>query len=533
MAVKLTPSTSLFRNTDTSGPQPWLTLGTELDAPADPPVDPLPSAPAPLRLTTLIAAIVTPAAPVVDLNGAAGGTSATLDYTENQSLTPIAPGATVTDADSANFDTGVLTVAFTANGTADDRLQIKDGGTGIGRISVSETDVYYDFGHVDANNFPVGPELIGSYSGGTDGFTPLSVALNANATPTATQALVEAIGYFNISNAPSTAPRTVTYTLTDESGHASNPVTATINVTAVVDPPVVNGDTFGTDENVPLSGNLFADNGGGNDYSPDGTPLQITAINGSAAAVGQQIVLPSGATLIVNADGSFTYNPNGAFDSLVPSSSGASNTFGTDSFTYSTTGGGGATAQVFINGVESAGDIYKGSSGNDTITGSGNSDFFLVQQGVAPFPASHDTVNGLGGNDTFYFGGALISADVVDGGPGTDQIAIQGNYTGGNALTLGTGVVSVESLAILPGSDTRFGDPGTNSYSYDVTTQDVNVAAGAQLVVDANRLRVGENFTFNGTAETDGSFFIYGGLGTDDLHGGARNDVFLFGTDGS
>jgi hypothetical protein len=38
-----------------------------------------------------------------------------------------------------------------------------------------------------------------------------------------------------------------------------------------------------------------------------GSPLQITAVNGSAQDVGKAITLASGATLTVNADGSFTY----------------------------------------------------------------------------------------------------------------------------------------------------------------------------------------------------------------------------------
>jgi Ca2+-binding RTX toxin-like protein len=52
---------------------------------------------------------------------------------------------------------------------------------------------------------------------------------------------------------------------------------------------------------------------------------------------------------------------------------------------------------------------------------------------------------------------------------------------------------------------------------------------GVQMTVDANRLRVGEDFTFNGSAETDGKFFIYGGGGTDNLLGGSGNDTFYFG----
>ncbi|HEX8308565.1 MAG TPA: M10 family metallopeptidase C-terminal domain-containing protein [Allosphingosinicella sp.] len=168
----------------------------------------------------------------------------------------------------------------------------------------------------------------------------------------------------------------------------------------------------------------------------------------------------------------------------------------------------------------------RGSSGNNVVTGGGGNDFIRLQDG------GNDTGIGGLGNDVFLFGGALTSADQIDGGSGTDQIAIQGDYAGAEALTLGSNLVSVENLAILPGNDIRFGDPGTNSYDYSVTVLDSAVAAGVQLAVDANRLRVGEDFTFNGSAETDGTFFIYGGGGDDRLTGGAKNDVFIFGGQG-
>jgi Ca2+-binding RTX toxin-like protein len=166
---------------------------------------------------------------------------------------------------------------------------------------------------------------------------------------------------------------------------------------------------------------------------------------------------------------------------------------------------------------------FRGSAGNNVITGGGGSDFIRLQDG------GNDTAVGGGGNDVFLFGAALTSADQVNGGSGTDQIAIQGDYSGTAALSLGSNIVSVENIAILPGNDTRFGDAGTNFYDYSLTVLDSMVAAGVLLTVDANRLRVGEDFTFNGSAETDGSFFIYGGGGTDLLTGGAKNDVFIFG----
>jgi Ca2+-binding RTX toxin-like protein len=185
-----------------------------------------------------------------------------------------------------------------------------------------------------------------------------------------------------------------------------------------------------------------------------------------------------------------------------------------------------ANGVTIENATTDAGnDTLIGNAANNVMKSGAGADFIKLQQGGDDIAFAGD------GNDVILFGAALTSADQVDGGTGRDQIAIQGDYWTA-PLTLGANVVNTESLAILPGSDTRFGDPGTNSYDYDVTMVDQNVAAGVQFIVDASQLRVGEDFTFNGAAETDGRFFIYGGGGTDTLTGGLGNDVFYFGEAG-
>ncbi|HEX8241682.1 MAG TPA: Calx-beta domain-containing protein [Allosphingosinicella sp.] len=183
--------------------------------------------------------------------------------------------------------------------------------------------------------------------------------------------------------------------------------------------------------------------------------------------------------------------------------------------------GTGADANPALSDHDPAVASFDFRSLSEVLVGTPQADTLDLSQG------GNDSVSGLGGNDVFLFGGAMTTADSVDGGEGIDQIALQGDYSGG--LTLGTGVVGVESLGLLPGNDTRFGAPGTAFYDYDITTVDENVAAGADMTVDGARLRVGEDLTFDGSAETDGRFFIFGGRGQDDLTGGAQNDVFLFG----
>jgi serralysin len=170
----------------------------------------------------------------------------------------------------------------------------------------------------------------------------------------------------------------------------------------------------------------------------------------------------------------------------------------------------------------SGNDTLRGNSADNRLDGGAGNDFLWLMEG------GNDTALGGAGNDTFLFGATLTPSDAADGGAGIDQLAIQGNYT----QTLGGGVTNFESLAILPGNDIRFGDPGTNFYDYNITTVNANVAPGVQLIVDANRLRVGEDFTFNGSAELDGGFFIWGGGGVDTLTGGSMTDIFYFGENG-
>jgi hypothetical protein len=155
-----------------------------------------------------------------------GLSAAAIVYTENDEATVIGNTATVSDPGSPDFDNGSLVVRFTTNGTADDRLAIRNEGTGLGQISVSGSDVAY------------GGITIGSFTGGT-GTTPLTITFNASATPAVAQALVQNITFTNVSDAPSTLVRIISFVLTDGDGGTSNTVTTSINVTAVNDLPVV------------------------------------------------------------------------------------------------------------------------------------------------------------------------------------------------------------------------------------------------------------------------------------------------------
>jgi VCBS repeat-containing protein len=91
-------------------------------------------------------------------------------------------------------------------------------------------------------------------------------------------------------------------------------------------PPRALDDSNSTYQYRTVSGNVLA-----NDSAPAGGGLTVVTVNGSAANVGTTIQLASGALLTLNADGSYTYNPNGAFNYL------ASGQSATDKFTYTAT----------------------------------------------------------------------------------------------------------------------------------------------------------------------------------------------------
>src|SRR5262249_41905067 len=113
---------------------------------------------------------------------------------------------------------------------------------------------------------------------------------------------------------------------------------------ADVVPPIARNDALVVPGSAVLNGNVFDDNGSRPDVPGIVTPLGVVAVNGAGAKVGVALALASGAKLTVNADGTYSYDPNGAFASLPAFiGSGASNTTAPDSFTYTLAGGGIAT----------------------------------------------------------------------------------------------------------------------------------------------------------------------------------------------
>ncbi len=129
-----------------------------------------------------------------------------------------------------DFGGGSLTVSFGGGtGTTDDRLTIAD--TGAANIDVDGSNVTYT----------VTGDVIGTWSGGTDGATPLVISFNDDATEAAVQAVARSIYFSNVSEDPNTTQREITYTVVDRDGGGNSDAAFRVDVTSTNDAPVLGG----------------------------------------------------------------------------------------------------------------------------------------------------------------------------------------------------------------------------------------------------------------------------------------------------
>ena len=174
--------------------------------------------------------------------------------------------------------------------------------------------------------------------------------------------------------------------------------------------PVAADDMFSTDEATIVNGDLTADNGNGADDDPDPDALSVTMINGAAFIPGVASALTSGALLTVNADGTFTYDPNDVFDFLPVGD------IDQDSFTYTVEDGFGgsdsATVTIEIIGLDSD-DLIIGTPGKDNLAGGIGNDTIIGLK-------SKDRLDGEDGNDILE---GRKGKDTLLGGAGDDILA--------------------------------------------------------------------------------------------------------------
>ncbi|WP_338015317.1 beta strand repeat-containing protein [Altererythrobacter sp. C41] len=199
---------------------------------------------------------------------------------------------------------------------------------------------------------------------------------------------------------------------------SGTPVTVNLTVNSVNDAPVANDDSGTASEDsaltVSAATGLLA-----NDTDIDGGALTVGSVNGSAADVGSQVTLASGALLTVNADGSYTYDPNGQFEALRPGQTG------TDSFSYTVSDGDltdTATATITIEGANEA-----PMAGDDAFTMTGNTPITFT---AAQLLGNDSDPDGLASSLSITGVSAGTNGSVVDNGDGTYTFTPTTGYQG-------------------------------------------------------------------------------------------------------
>ena len=256
---------------------------------------------------------------------------------------------------------------------------------------------------------------------------------------------------------------TFTYQMCDQNNNCDTAV-VTITVVPVNDPPVATDDTYTIDEDTPLIANVSL-----NDTDPDGDPL-----------IFDLLTPPAHGTVVLNGDGSFTYNP-------------ANNYNGSDTFQYTACdlSNGCDTALVTItitpvNDAPVANDDLYSTSDTNILTGNvtdNDSDpegdaltaslITNTTHGILTLNAdgsfTYDADNGYVGTDSFEYqicdtGGLCDTAVVIiEVGVGNlPPVAVDDNY---GVLVDGTLTANV--------GDNDF-DPEGNNLTWSIVTTTTN-----------------------------------------------------------
>jgi hypothetical protein len=109
---------------------------------------------------------------------------------------------------------------------------------------------------------------------------------------------------------------TITYTVSD--GTATNTANLNLTVTPVNDDPTIIGETVSTPENTTITGNVLSNDTDVETGTASNTISQFT-VGGVTYTAGSIVDIPNVGTVIVNANGSYTFKPVLGYFGTVPS----------------------------------------------------------------------------------------------------------------------------------------------------------------------------------------------------------------------
>ncbi|MDD2727968.1 Ig-like domain-containing protein, partial [Malikia sp.] len=309
------------------------------------------------------------------------------------------------------------------------------------------------------------------------------------------------------------------YTDNDDATDVSADVISVPNPTNSA--PTATPNVRTVNENASATGtNLITSNeGSGLDSDPNSNALTVIAINGNAGAVGTTLTLPSGATVLVAADGSYTYNPNGAFNFLA---AGANTT---DSFSYTISDGNGgtstATATITINGLADPSATVTDSNG------SALGDNSIAENAGNPVTGTF-TLTAPAGLKEISVGASVVSKASLQAIVGAQAATHVSIGTGKGTLVLngyasGTGVVSYRYQQTGLAKSHTLGDQSIVDSIAVTITDDANTTVTAESIdilisdtspiANADARSVTEGTTASPTANLSGNVLANGSTG--------------------
>ncbi|WP_448600100.1 cadherin-like domain-containing protein [Thermoleptolyngbya sp.] len=239
----------------------------------------------------------------VDANGR-------LSFTPAANYNGTVPTITYTVSDGqGGTDTSTVSIVVTpVNDPPDDgneNLGVAEDTVATGNLLANAIDVDGDSLSVTQFTVAGDPTLYTASSGGTTVVIPGIGTL-----------VIDSAGNFFFDPYPDYAGPvpTVTYTVSDGNG-GTDTSTLNITVTPVNDPPVDGDETLSVAEDTPLSGDLLS-----NASDPNGDMLSISefTIGSTTYNPGDTATIPGVGTLIINANGTFTFTPVANYNGPVP-----------------------------------------------------------------------------------------------------------------------------------------------------------------------------------------------------------------------
>ncbi|BDA58947.1 VCBS domain-containing protein [Shewanella xiamenensis] len=248
--------------------------------------------------------------------------------------------------------------------------------------------------------------------------------------------------------------------------------TLTINVTPVDDPSILVNDTNTVAEDSVATGNVLS-----NDSDIDSTLSVVSfTVNGNTVTAGTSVALEGG-SLIINADGSYTFTPNANWNGQVPV------------ITYTTNTGSTATLTINVTPEGDPANISVNDTDNGTVTEDGDSDTDVAT--VQTVGGKLDVTDVDNGEAVFQ-----VQTNVADGNYGTFSIDADGNWT----YVLNNSHIDVQSLAAgetLTRNITVTSADGTATHTVTITIVGANDPADITV-------GEGQGDTDNGTVTEDG-----------------------------